>query len=107
MRSGEGPPVGDEGTVLDLIGNAGYLGTEWVVIPAERFDEALFQLSTRVAGDIVQKFVNYRVELVVLGDISRYRGHISALRDFVAECNAGGQMWFLADMEQLRHRLRG
>lgn len=107
MCAAEGEAIGGERDALDLIGNAGYQGAQWVVIPAERFDEAFFQLSTRVAGDIIQKFVNYRVGIVVLGDISRYTTASSALQDFIRECNRGRQTWFLADVEELQERLRG
>lgn len=103
----EGDAICAEGDVLDLIGDAGYQGAQWVVIPVERFDEAFFRLRSRVAGDIVQKFANYRLGVVVLGDISRHTEGSSALRDFVRECNRGRQTWFLADMEELRERLKG
>ncbi|QES48620.1 DUF4180 domain-containing protein [Streptomyces venezuelae] len=107
MCPAEGEPIGSERDALDFIGEAGYLGARWVVIPAGRFDEAFFRLSTRVAGDIVQKFANYRVGLVVLGDISPYTEASPALRDFVRESNRGFQTWFLADAEELSERLKG
>ncbi|MEW2401724.1 DUF4180 domain-containing protein [Streptomyces sp. NPDC046862] len=103
----EGERIGSESDALDLIGNASYQGAEWVVVPVERFDEAFFRLSTRVAGDIVQKFVQYRMGLVVLGDISRHTEASSALRDFVRECDRGRQTWFVADIEELREKLGG
>lgn len=103
----EGETIAREGDALDLIGNAGYQGAAWVVVPVERFDETFFQLSTRVAGDIIQKFVQYRVGLAVIGDISRHTTDSSALRDFVRECNRGRQTWFLADIDELRERLKG
>ncbi|MET7532639.1 DUF4180 domain-containing protein [Streptomyces goshikiensis] len=105
MCASEGEPIRGEREVLDLIGNAGYQGAEWVVVPAERFDDAFFRLRTRVAGDIVQKFVQYRLGMAVIGDISRHTEASSALRDFVRECNRGRQTWFLADVEELRERL--
>ncbi|MER5568261.1 DUF4180 domain-containing protein [Streptomyces goshikiensis] len=105
MCGAEGEPIRGEREVLDLIGNAGYQGAEWVVVPAERFDDAFFRLRTRVAGDIVQKFVQYRLGMAVIGDISRHTEASSALRDFVRECNRGRQTWFLADVEELRERL--
>ncbi|MGW2987009.1 DUF4180 domain-containing protein [Streptomyces goshikiensis] len=105
MCAAEGEPIRGEREVLDLIGNAGYQGAEWVVVPAERFDDAFFRLRTRVAGDIVQKFVQYRLGMAVIGDISRHTEASSALRDFVRECNRGRQTWFLADAEELRERL--
>ncbi|MGW0551005.1 DUF4180 domain-containing protein [Streptomyces altiplanensis] len=107
MCAPEGEAIGGERDVLDLVGNAAYQGAQWVVIPAGRFDEAFFRLRTRVAGEIIQKFVNYRVGVVVLGDISRHTASSSALRDFVRECNRGRQTWFLADVEELQERLKG
>lgn len=107
MCAAEGEPIGGERDALDLIGDAGYQGARWVVVPAERFDEAFFTLRTRIAGDITQKFVQYRMGLAVLGDISRHTEASPALRDFVRECNRGRQTWFLSDVEELRERLRG
>ena len=97
-----GPP-----DALDLIGDAGYQGAAWVAVPVERFDERFFELSTRVAGDIIQKFVQYRVGLAVVGDISRHTAASSSLRDFVRECNRNRQTWFLNDADELRERLKG
>ncbi|WP_328498416.1 DUF4180 domain-containing protein [Streptomyces sp. NBC_00414] len=107
LCAAEGEPIGSERDALDVIGEASYQGARWAVVPAERLDETFFKLSTRVAGDIVQKFANYRLGLVVLGDISRHTADSSALRDFVRECNRGRQTWFLADAEELEERMRG
>ncbi|OEV09472.1 DUF4180 domain-containing protein [Streptomyces nanshensis] len=105
MFAREGATVGGEGDALDLIGDASYQGARWAVVPAERFAEGFFTLRTRLAGEIIQKFAQYRMGLVVLGDISRHTQGSSALRDFVQECNRGRQTWFLADVEELRERL--
>ncbi|MFG2483774.1 DUF4180 domain-containing protein [Streptomyces virginiae] len=107
MCGAEGEVIAGEREALDCIGDASYQGAEWVVIPVERLDEAFFRLSTRVAGEIIQKFVQYRMGVVVLGDISRHTVDSAALRDFVRECNRGRQTWFLADVEELRGRLTG
>ena len=107
MCAPEGETIAGESDALDLIGNAGYQGAAWVVVPVERFDEAFFRLRTRVAGDVIQKFVQYGVRLAVIGDISRHTDASSSLRDFVRECNRSRQTWFLADIDELRERLRG
>lgn len=107
MCQAEGEVIAGERQALDCIGDAGYQGAQWVAVPAERFDEAFFRLNTRVAGEIIQKFVQYRMGLAVLGDISRHTEASSALRDFVRECNRGTQTWFLADAAELRARLAG
>ncbi|EPH42173.1 DUF4180 domain-containing protein [Streptomyces aurantiacus] len=106
MCPAEGEAIAGEQDAIDLIGNASYQGAQWVVVPAGRFDESFFRLRTRVAGDIVQKFVNYRMGLVVLGDISAHTEGSSSLRDFVRECNRGRQTWFVADDEELSERLK-
>lgn len=107
MYDREGETIGSEADALDCIGDAWYQGAQWVVIPADRLDEAFFSLSTRVAGEIIQKFVNYRLGVAFLGDISRHTGASPALRDFVHECNSGRQTWFLDGEDELRERLRG
>ncbi|MER5350173.1 DUF4180 domain-containing protein [Kitasatospora sp. NPDC002551] len=93
----EGPVVRDAGAGADLLGEAFGAAAEWLVVPAARFGEEFFTLSTRIAGEITQKFAQYRVGLAVVGDISRHTGASGALRDFVRESNRGRQLWFLAD----------
>ncbi|OEU87179.1 alpha/beta hydrolase [Streptomyces abyssalis] len=105
MCADDGDVISGERDVMDYIGDAFYQEAQWVVIPAGRLDEAFFRLRTRIAGDIVQKFVNYRLGMAVVGDISRHTEASSSLRDFVHECNQGRQTWFLSDMEELRKRL--
>ncbi|GAA1897492.1 DUF4180 domain-containing protein [Streptomyces sodiiphilus] len=107
MCAAEGDLIRGERDALDLIGDAGYQGARWVVVPVERFGEGFFRLRTRVAGDIVQKFANYRLGLVVLGDISARTAASPALRDFVRESNRGHRTWFLSRPEELHERLKG
>ncbi|HEX6871039.1 MAG TPA: DUF4180 domain-containing protein [Micromonosporaceae bacterium] len=105
--SGEGPPIADERDALDVIASALAEDAEVVVVPVHRLSADFFRLRTRVAGEIVQKFVTYRLRLAVIGDLSDYLAGSSALRAFVAECNRGGQTWFLADQAELDRRLGG
>ncbi|MEV1022638.1 DUF4180 domain-containing protein [Streptomyces sp. NPDC050264] len=103
--SPDGPPLDGERAAIDLIGEAGYRGAAWVAVPAERCGPDFFHLRTRVAGDVVQKFVNYRMGLVILGDIDARTAASTALRDFVRESNRGRQLWFLPDADALKARL--
>ena len=101
----DGPLLDDERAALDLIGEA--LGrAEVVAVPVSRIAPAFFALATGVAGAVVQKFVNYRLRLVVVGDITEHVAASTALRDFVREANRGGQTWFVADEAELEARLR-
>ncbi|SHJ20092.1 protein of unknown function [Desulfosporosinus lacus DSM 15449] len=45
--------------------------------------EDFFDLSTKIAGDILQKFVNYDMKIAVLGDFYFYKS--KSLKDFLFE----------------------
>ncbi|MFI0484292.1 DUF4180 domain-containing protein [Actinomadura sp. 9N215] len=100
-----GPPIVTVQDALDLIG-AAFAGAEVVAVPADRLDESFFELGTRFAGEVMQKFVNYRLRLVVVGDISRQVEASSALRALVRESNSSGHVWFVPDLDALDDRLR-
>jgi hypothetical protein len=100
-----GPPVATMQDALDLIG-AAFLGADVVAVPATRLDERFFSLGTRFAGEVMQKFVNYRLRLVVIGDISRHLAASSALRALVHESNRADHVWFVPDLDALDARLR-
>ena len=102
----EGKKLRDDRDAVELIGEARSAGAGLVAIPAERFEEDFFRLRTRVAGEIVQKFLTYGLRLAIVGDISKYVNESSALRDFVYESNRGDHIWFLANLQDLDRRLR-
>ena len=90
---------------VDLIGKTFEDRATVVVIPVECLDDEFFQLKTRIVGELIQKFVQYRRHLAIVGDISRYLAESSALRAFVAESNRGKEVWFLAEHDELVQRL--
>ncbi|MEU8331458.1 DUF4180 domain-containing protein [Micromonospora sp. NPDC048839] len=100
-----GPTIATEQDALDLIG-AAFLGAQVVAVPANRLNERFFSLGTRFAGDVMQKFVNYRLRLAIVGDISAQLAESTALRALVHESNQGGQIWFVPDLDALDARLR-
>lgn len=89
----------------DLIGAA--LGAEagTVVVPVACLSDEFFALRTRIAGEIVQKFTNYGLRLVILGDIAKHLEASGALRDFVREANERTQLWFIPDRAAFETRL--
>ncbi|TXH83867.1 MAG: DUF4180 domain-containing protein [Rhizobium sp.] len=101
-----GPPLASERDVNDWISAAWDADAKLVVVPVSRLNEDFFQLSTRIAGAIIQKFVNYRSQLVIIGDISSQVAASNALRDFVYESNRGREVWFLPDLDALAQRLQ-
>jgi hypothetical protein len=101
----DGAPLADEAGAVELIAVALAQRADLVVVPVTRLDPRFFTLSTGVAGEIVQKLVNYRLPLAVVGDITAYVSASAALRDWVYECNRGRQVWFVASPSDLDARL--
>ncbi|TDC25438.1 DUF4180 domain-containing protein [Micromonospora sp. 15K316] len=101
----DGPVLATTEAVLDLIGAAAFGGAEMVAVPVARLDPHFFSLGTGFAGEIMQKFVNYRLRLAVVGDISAHLAGSGALRALVAESNRHDHVWFVPDLAVLDARL--
>jgi hypothetical protein len=102
-----GLPMGSYRDALELIGEAAGNKAELVALPSERLAPAFFDLKTRVAGEMTQKFSMYGVRLAIVGDVTAAIQNSSAFRDFVRESNRGKTIWFVAHMEELQQRLLG
>ncbi len=102
---GSGPKVCCERDAADLVNEAFNAQARVIAIPVERLSDDFFTLSTRVAGEVVQKIVNYGMRLAVVGDISRYLNRSEPLRDWVRESNRGSDIWFVEDFVALDERL--
>lgn len=106
LCAADGPLLDGDRGAADLIGAAYGSGAETIAIPTTRLPPGFLDLSTRIAGEMLQKLVNYRFRVAILGDISAAMEGSSALRDFVRESNRGATVWFAADLEALEARLR-
>lgn len=101
----EGPPLRSDRDAVDLMSQAREHGARFIVIPAERLSDDFFRLKTRLAGEIIQRFVMYRVRVAIVGGIAQHLAESDSLRDFVREANRGNQCWFVADLDGLSKRL--
>ena len=89
---------------LDLMATVEYeTGCERMAIEKSALAEDFFILSTRLAGDILQKFVNYRKKIAIFGDFSRYTS--KPLRDFIYESNSGNDVFFVSTEQEAVERL--
>lgn len=96
--------IRDTQTALDLIMTVKYEAeTDRIAIDKEAVAEDFFILSTGVAGEILQKYINYGVKLAIYGDFSRYTS--KPLRDFIYESNKGNDFFFVADEQEAVQRL--
>jgi hypothetical protein len=88
---------------LDLMAEAGARGARCIVFHQAAVAPEFFNLRSRLAGDILQKFSNYRVRFAVVCDLA---GTASEnLRAFVRESNRGDQTFFLPTLEAALDRL--
>lgn len=101
----DGPQLASERDANDFLGAAWAAEATMVAIPVARLDPAFFQLATRLASEVAQKYVNYRIRLAVIGNISAQCAGSKALRDFVHESNQGQVLWFVRDIAALDARL--
>lgn len=89
---------------LDIMAAARYQGdSENLVVYKESLNEDFFNLKTRLAGEILQKFSNYHVRLAIVGDFSIYKS--KALNDFIYECNKGNLVFFVGNLETALDRV--
>ena len=103
--SADGPPVVTEQDAMDLIASA-FGRADILAVPVSRLDPSFFDLRSGLAGTVLQKFVNYRMHLAVLGDITAYTTKSTAFRDLVVESNRGRHAWFVADLAALDPHLK-
>ncbi len=73
-------------------------GCNRIILNKAAICKDFFNLKTRLAGEILQKFVNYNVKLAIIGDYSGYTS--TSLENFIYESNNGKHIFFLADEEQ-------
>lgn len=65
--------------------------------------EDFFILSSGLAGEILQKFVNYGIKFAIYGDFSKYTS--KPLKDFIYESNQGQDVFFVATADEAKEML--
>lgn len=96
--------ITDVQSTMDFIADIGYeTGCNRIALNKSAITEDFFQLSTRLAGEILQKFINYHVKFAIVGDFSQYTS--KAFKDFIYECNNGNDIFFVDSVEGAVERL--
>ena len=65
--------------------------------------EDFFILSSGLAGEVLQKFVNYGMKVAIVGDYSRYTS--KPLQDFIRESNRGKTVFFVSSESEALEKL--
>lgn len=78
---------------LALLGNLYYQGFDKIILTEKNISPDFFDLKTKIAGDILQKFAQYKMALAIVGDFSKFKS--KSLADFIFESNKGKQINFV------------
>lgn len=102
--SGSEMLITDVQSALDLIATVNYeAGCNRIILHKSAVCEDFFNLKTRLAGEILQKFVNYHVKIAIIGDFSEYSS--KNFKDFIYESNKGKDLFFLTNEKQALKQL--
>jgi hypothetical protein len=85
-------------SALEILTNLYYLEFDAIIIHQKNVASEFFDLKTGLAGDILQKFSNFKMKLAVIGDFSNYES--KSLKDFIFESNKLKQTIFVADINE-------
>lgn len=96
--------IADTQSALDFIATVSYeTDCDRVVVNKAAFTEKFFILSTCLAGEILQKFINYHMKVAIVGDYSCYTS--KPLKDFLIESNRGNDIYFAPSEEDAIEKL--
>lgn len=91
--------ITDAQSAIDLLMSAKYeLGTKNLLIAKRLVAEEFFILSSGLAGEVLQKLINYGGRIAIYGDYSRYTS--KPLKDFIFESNKGRDVFFTATRDE-------
>lgn len=91
--------ITDVNSALDLLMSANYeAGAKYIVVDKNLVTEEFFVLSSGLAGEILQKYINYDGKIAIYGDYSHYTS--KPLKDFIYECNKGKDFFFVDTKEE-------
>ena len=88
--------IKDVQTAIDFMMSVKYeTNCSKIAINKEAIAEEFFILSKGIAGEILQKFINYQIKFAIIGDYSKYTS--KPLKDFIYESNNGKDIFFVTD----------
>ena len=82
---------------LDLMMDCAYQGATSIIIHEYNLAPEFFDLKTGLAGAVLQKFVNYNIQVAIVGDFTNITS--KSLNAFKFESNRGNQIFFLESLD--------
>jgi hypothetical protein len=89
---------------VDLLGDLYFNNCSRIILQESHFHPDFFRLHTGLAGDVLQKFSNYKCKISIVGNFSKYTSE--SLRDFIRESNKGNRVFFVPDTDEALMRLK-
>lgn len=97
--------IKDVQSAIDFIMSTKYeTNCNKIALNKEAITEDFFILSTGIAGEILQKFINYQTKFAIYGDFSKYTSE--PLREFIYESNNGKDIFFVENEKQVIEKFR-
>lgn len=91
--------ITDTQSALDLVMTVKYeTGTNKIIMEKRNIADEFFVLSSGMAGEILQKFINYHIKIAIYGDYSKYTS--KPLKDFIYESNKGKDVFFVSTLDE-------
>lgn len=91
--------ITDTQSALDLVMTVKYeTGTNKIIMEKRNIADEFFVLSSGMAGEILQKFINYHIKIAIYGDYSKYTS--KPLKDFIYESNKGKDVLFVSSLDE-------
>lgn len=90
--------------LLDLMGNAYFNGIDTLVLDSVNLPDEFFDLKTKFAGEVLQKFSTYNLRLAIIGDFTNISSN--SLKDFIRESNNGNRIFFVGSINELEAKLK-
>ena len=91
--------ITDTQSALDLVMTVKYeTGTNKIIMEKRNIAAEFFVLSSGMAGEILQKFINYHIKIAIYGDYSKYTS--KPLKDFIYESNKGKDVFFVSSLDE-------
>ena len=97
--------ITDAQSALDLIMSVEYeTNSNRIVINKDNICVEFFILSSGIAEEILQKFINYGFKIAIYGDYSKYTS--KPLKDYIYESNSGKNIFFVNTQEEAIEKLK-
>mgnify|MGYP001026617078 CR=1 FL=1 len=91
--------IKDVMSTLDFIMNIKYeTNCDKIALNKEAIVDDFFILSKGLSGEILQKFINYKIKFAIYGDYSNYTS--KPLKDFIYESNNGKDIFFIENEDE-------